>query len=441
MSAAAHLARLLHGRLFRRLFSVRLASQLTDGVFQVALASYALFSADQPSPGAIAAALAVVLLPFSLLGPFAGVFLDRWSRRDVLVWSNLGRVAGAVALAAVVAAGLPDVVFYGLVLACLSVNRFLLAGLSAALPHTVVEEDLVEANSLTPTAGTLAFVVGLALGGGLREVTRHAGWDGNVSVLLGAALGYAAAGALAARIGRSALGPDHDPDRPAVAEAVRHVLVGLWAGLGHLRSRRPPAAALATIASQRYWIGIFSVSLVLLYRNTFHPGDADAAFAGIAAATVAAGAGFLAAAVVTPLATDRFAPRTWIVVLLVAGAVVQLVPVGLYTQTAVVVGSLALGLVSQGIKICVDTIVQAGIDDAFRGRVFSIYDVLFNVAFVAAAATAAVVLPEDGRSHLVLGVVAAGYLVTAAAYWAATRPEQQPRYSSSADGSRSARPG
>jgi MFS family permease len=436
MSAAAHLARLLRGRLFRRLFGVRLASQLTDGVFQVALASYALFSTDQPSPTAIAAALAVVLLPFSVLGPFAGVFLDRWSRRDVLVWSNLVRVGGAVALATVVSAGLPDIVFYGLVLACLSVNRFLLAGLSASLPHAVVEEDLVEANSLTPTAGTLAFVVGLALGAGLRTVARGVGWDGDVAVLVGAALGYAAAGGLASRISRPALGPDYDPDRPAVAQAVRHVFAGLWAGLRHLRGRRQPAAALAAIASQRYWVGIFSVSLVLLYRNAFHPGDADAAFAGLAEATLAAGVGFLAAAVVTPLATERLAPRTWIVVLLSFGAVVQLVPVGLYTPTAVVVGSLALGLASQGVKICVDTIVQSGVDDAFRGRIFSIYDVLFNVAFVAAAASAAVVLPEDGRSHVVLAVVAAGYVLTAAAYWAATRPARQPRYSPSAAGSR-----
>lgn len=437
MSAAAHVARLLRGRLFRRLVSVRLASQFTDGVFQVALASYALFSTDQPSPGAIAAALAVVLLPFSVLGPFAGVFLDRWSRRDVLVWSNLVRVAGAIALAAVVAAELPDVAFYGLVLACLSVNRFLLAGLSAALPHTVVEEDLVEANSLTPTAGTLAFVVGLAVGAGVRGLAKHSGWGGDVAVLLGAAVGYAAAGILARRIARTALGPDYDPDLPGVREAVRHVLAGLWAGLRHLRARRAPAAALATIASQRYWIGIFSVSLVLLYRNAFHPGDADAAFAGLAVATIAAGVGFLAAAVVTPLATDRFAPRTWIVVMLAAGAVVQLVPVGLFTPTAVVVGSLGLGLVSQSIKICVDTVVQSGVDDAFRGRVFSLYDVMFNVAFVAAAATAAAVLPEDGRSHVMLGVVAAGYLVTAAAYWGATRPARQPRYSPSAAGSRS----
>ena len=75
-----------------------------------------------------------------------------------------------------------------------------------------------------------------------------------------------------------------------------------------------------------------------------------------------------------------------------------------------------LGLAAQGIKIVVDTLVQSHVDDAFRGRVFSLYDVLFNVAFVAAAAVGAVVLPLDGKSYAVLGTVALGYLVTALWY-------------------------
>jgi MFS family permease len=423
VSALRHLVRLLHGVWFRRLFTVRVASQLTDGVFQVALASYALFSDDQPSPGAIATALAVVLLPFSVLGPFAGVLLDRWSRRQVLVWGNLARVAIAALVAAVVAAGLPDPVFYGAVLLCLSVNRFLLAGLSAALPHTVEPDDLLTANALTPTAGTLAFIVGLGVGGAVRTLGRGARWDGDVTVLVAAALLYGVAGSLALRIPRRLLGPDLDQARPAVRTAVGGVVSGLVDGLRHLRSRPAPAAGLAVITSHRYWFGISSVALVLLYRNHFHgPDESEAAFRGLTTAALVGGAGFVAAALVTPLVTERLPPRTWVLTLLVVAGVAQLFPAGLYTEGGVLVAAFVLGLASQGIKICVDTFVQEGVDDVFRGRVFSLYDVLFNVAFVAAAATAAVVLPVDGRSYAVLGVLAGGYLLTAVAYARAPRP-------------------
>ena len=165
MDTLRHLVHLLRGQWFRRLFSVRVTSQFSDGIFQVALASYVLFSPEkQPTPGAIALTLTVMLLPFTVLGPFAGVFLDRWPRRQVLAFANLARSAVVLALAGVVAAGVPDLVFYAVVVGCLSINRFILAGLSAALPLTVVDEDLVTANALTPTLGSIAALTGALLG-------------------------------------------------------------------------------------------------------------------------------------------------------------------------------------------------------------------------------------------------------------------------------------
>ena len=423
MTTARHLFHLLRGSWFRRLFAVRVSSQFADGVFQVALASYVIFSPErQPSPAAIAGALATVLLPFSVLGPFVGVFLDRWSRRQILAVSNFVRVALVLVLAAGVAADLGGPLLFGLILACLSVNRFLLAGLSAALPHVVDHEDLVMANAVTPTSGTLAAILGLGVASASRVVWDRLGVDSDVAVLVMAALLYAAAGGLALRIPRDLLGPDYDPTRPAVREAARHVARGLVEGLRHLAARRTAAYGLATIGAQRFFFGMSTVMLILLYRSYFHdPGEPDAAFSGLAVAVVVSGAGFLTAAFVTPFVTERVSLRLWVLSLLAAAAFTQVVPGALFTEPALLVSSYFLGLASQGIKICVDTLVQDSVDDAFRGRVFSLYDVIFNVAFVAAAAVAAVVLPDDGKSYIVLGAVASGYLLTGVGYALATR--------------------
>ncbi len=423
MIALRHLVALLQGRWFRRLFAVRVASQLTDGVFQVALASYVVFSPERaPDAGAIAGALAVVLLPFSALGPFVGVLLDRWSRRQVLAWSNFVRVGLVALLSLAVHAGARGAVVLGLVLVCLSVNRFLLAGLSAALPHVVRDDELVTANALTPTAGTLAFLLGLALGAATRPGWRGLGVDSDVGVLATAALLYGAAGMLALRIPRDLLGPDMPLERSAVRAEVRNVVTGLAAGLRHLAERRPAAYGLTAIGVHRFCYGIWSVSLILLYRNHFHgPGDVDAAFAELSIAVLVSGAGFVTAAVLTPVVTEHLPARTWVLGLLVAAAVTQVVPGALFTRPALLVAAFFLGLASQGIKIVVDTLVQTHVDDAYRGRVFSLYDVIFNVAFVAAAATGAVVLPDTGKSYAVLGAVALGYLLTAGWYAVVTR--------------------
>ena len=146
--------------LFRRLLAVRVATQTSDGVLQIALASFVLFSPErQPDAASVAAVLAITLLPFSILGPFVGVVLDRWSRRQILVvvdlpapcwlsgwrsWSDRACVpAGRAA-------------FYGGVLLAMSLNRFLLAALSAALPHTIDPAEYMVANSVVPTIGPRA---------------------------------------------------------------------------------------------------------------------------------------------------------------------------------------------------------------------------------------------------------------------------------------------
>jgi MFS family permease len=128
------------------------------------------------------------------------------------------------------------------------------------------------------------------------------------------------------------------------------------------------------------------------------------------------------AAVLTPVVTERIAQRTWVLGLLVGAAVTQVFPGALYTEPALLVAAFFLGLASQGIKIVVDTLVQTHVDDVFRGRVFSLYDVIFNVAFVAAAGVGALVLPVDGKSYVVLAAVAVGYLLTALWYARVSRP-------------------
>lgn len=71
MSVVRDLRVLLRFRDFRRLLFVRLLSQGADGVYQIALAAYVVFSPEkQTSATAIASAMAVLLLPYSLVGPF-----------------------------------------------------------------------------------------------------------------------------------------------------------------------------------------------------------------------------------------------------------------------------------------------------------------------------------------------------------------------------------
>jgi MFS family permease len=409
---------------FRRLLATRLAGQLSDGVFQVALASYAFFSPERhASGGAVAAAFAVVLLPYSFLGPFAGVFIDRWQRRQILLVANVLRGLLAVIVAAVVFSPAGSTWFFVSALTVLSINRFVLSALSASLPHVVPDGLLLTANAISPTAGTIAAVTGGGLGVGLRVLVGGASDKSDALVITVAALLYVTAGVLALRLGRTSLGPQATERIARPRKAITDIGRGLIEGLRHL-GRRPLARdALTVIAVNRFFYGIQFVATLLLYRNYFEdPSKPDAGLAGFAIAVSASGVGYLTGAVLTPTAVRRFGRRGWVSGLLIAAAVSVVAFAMPYTEPLLVVCAFVLGVSAQGIKVVVDTTVQAEIDDVYRGRVFSVYDVMFNVTFVAAAVVAATVLPTSGKSYVALTCITIGYVVAAAWYWRQARP-------------------
>ena len=380
---------------FLRLLLVRVLGQVGDGLTQAALASYTLFSDRQADPVELAAAAAVVLLPYSVLGPFVGVLLDRWSRRQVLLVGNASRAVVVLGLALLVGTDAPEVGVYAVVLVALGVNRFLLSGLSAALPHTVPVASLTPANALTPTVGTAAYVVGLGLGGVVRAVAgdgrSDAAADG-LTVAVGALVYVLAAGA-ALLTARPALGPDHRVTPPTP----RHVARGLVDALRHLRERRLASHALAAASLVRWGFGLLAVTVVLTLRNDTHRGDTDEALAAVGLFTAATAAGFLLAAALTPWLVRRLGRRGVVLGSVLAAALclglLPLAPGGELTGCAL---GLLGGLAAQTVKVCTDALVQAEVDDDFRGRVFSVYDLAFNVAVVTATVLVAVGADDRG---------------------------------------------
>ncbi|MEU9588274.1 MFS transporter [Streptomyces sp. NPDC048219] len=413
MAVVRDLRILLRLKGFRRLLAVRLLSQGADGVYQVALATYVVFSPEkQTSAAAIASAMAVLLLPYSLVGPFAGVLLDRWRRRQVFLYGNLLRALLASVTAVLMVASVPEWLFYVSALCVTAVNRFVLAGLSAALPRVVDAERLVIANSLSPTAGTLAATAG----GGLAFVVRLVVADSDAAVVLLAAALYLCGALASLRLAVQLLGPDEAMVRPHLASALAGTARDLVAGVRHLLAppRRRAAWSLATMTLMRFCYGALLVLLLMLCRYAL-TSETDEGLALLGLALGVSGAGFFAAAVITPWAAGRLGPGRWMAVCAATAAV--LVPaLGLPFATApLLAAAFVLGLTTQGSKIATDTIVQSSVADAFRGRIFSVYDVLFNVAFVGAAGVAALILPPDGRSVPLIVTVAAVYGAVAVA--------------------------
>ncbi|HUA29816.1 MAG TPA: MFS transporter [Streptosporangiaceae bacterium] len=409
---------------FRRLFTTRLISQAGDGIVTAGVGTYVFFNATTfPNPTAAAAAFTVLYLPYSIIGPFAGVLIDRWSRRQILVLSALVRSVFVAATAAVMATGTRGLPLYVAVLFVLGVNRFFLAALSAALPHVVVENKLVMANSVSPTVGGIVSAIGGIVALGLNAATGDTERGAAITLLVAGGC-YVAASLVATTMRRDLLGPVRDPGAPAprpLFSDIASVSRDLVAGARYAVSNRGPGAALAATGGSKFLFGILSVLSILLYRNYFFPASATRAEGHVAVLATVSAVGYGCALLVVPPLTRRLSKPTVISLLLTVSAVATAVFGETFIQIAYLAFGFCLYLSSQGVAICATTILQEQVDDAYRGRLFAFYDVMFNVSLAAGALLSVAFMPVNGRSPGVIAGVAAGYAVVAGGYWLLSR--------------------
>jgi MFS family permease len=377
---------------FWRLLELRTATQFGDGLFQAGLAGGLLFNPERAAdPWAVAGAFAVLFLPYSVLGPFAGALLDRWDRRTVLIVANAARLVLVLGVAAMLAAGARDLFVLCGALIVNGFSRFVTSGLSAALPHVVPRSQIVTMNSVATATGAGATF----LGANFMLLPRWIVGSGDsaaATVIFLVAIPIAVALALSVRFPRHVLGPDH----AAAHGSVVHAVATGWAdGVRTVAETPSVAATLSGLAAHRMVFGINSLLVLVIVRHTGAEG-----FAGLGTAVVfvaATGIGSFLANVLAPPTVRRWGRYATANVALLCAALIQLAGATLNLAVMVFCG-FCLGLAGQMVKLCADTAMQIDVGDALRGHVFAVQDSLFWMAFIVAVTAAAAVIPPDGRS-------------------------------------------
>ncbi len=394
--------------------------QLTDGIFQSALASFVLFSPErQPDAKSAAVAFAVVLLPYSLVGPFVGTILDRISRQRVILFANLFRALVLIFIAGLVRNGATGIELTIFVLLAFGVNRLILAGLSAGLPllidttGTQGRNNLVSINATTVTGGTVFVVLGGGIGIGLRGLLEgqvNANQADGILISLAAAC-FFIAGLLALRLKKEQLGPlEHEVSRQSVFAAYQEMVDGAK----FLYKIRDCFLGITATAVQRGGLTALTLMALLLNRNTFNdPANPESGLAGFAFAITVAGIGITIGAVIAPFGVKRFGRHAWIRYSLYASAVVPIALAFEQNELLLVATGFFTGMAGQGVKVTNDALVQSKIVDEFRGRVFAVYDVMVNAGIVSGAIIAAFVLPPNGVSAVLPALIAVVYVIVA----------------------------
>lgn len=410
---------------YRRLLGIRLFAQSGDGAVQAGLASLVFFSPERSATAmGVAVAVAITVLPYSIIGPFAGVILDRFARRELLVAANVARAVLTAGMALGIALGISLVWVATIFLVVLALNRFVLAGLSASLPGVISGQHLMVANSVTPPWGTLSAALGTVVALILRRIVGANDTTDAVIVAIGAAL-YVASALVTTTMNRALMGPDTSPTPDSVKDstsptvmndsretsgkaetalprrakvfhivtALRTELAATAEGVTYLAKHPVALRVLGSLAAHRLVFGAMLSLMVVLSRNVFRdPHDPDAGLALVSTAMFAVAVGFTIAVVTTNSAVARTSIRWW----LAFGFIVGTTGVGIFalvgSEFTFLVAAAAVGFSGQGSKIITDSVLMAEINDTHRGRVFAIYDTLFNVCLALSAAIAALFL-------------------------------------------------
>lgn len=385
---------LLAERDYRKLLASQFTSQAADGVAQGVIASrLVLDPLTEGTPGRILSLFALTLLPYSLLSPFMGVFVDRWDRRRLLVATNVARALLLFSFPAWTQALSPDLALMLAVLGLLGFGRLFHTTKGAVLPVVLHEHHLVRGNTLSSVGGTLSVlaggVVGLWLGGAVDP--------GSALALTGILYVLAAA---FARLIRADLAHEHTAF-VRLSQALARVAADLVDGFRVVRSRRPAAIALVSIFSMRTITVLVAIGVILTIKTEF---TGERVSGGIALG--AAGAGAFVASLAAPRLGDRFANRQLIVAgFVIAGTgIVALAGVG--SLPAVLGLMVALGFGGFISKVAADSEIQGTLPDIYRGRAFALYDILYNMASIVAGSVVVLFESANLRTLLVISGVA-----------------------------------
>lgn len=352
---------LLRRRNFALLWVGGLVSIAGDYVLYAALPYfvYQVTGSTVATAGMIAAELA----PGILLGSLAGVFVDRWDRRRVLVVSNALQAAAVSSLLLVSSQGWLWLVYVAAAVAS-ALASFSTPAEGALLPTLVDDEDLVPANALNVLNNRIGRLAGLPLGAALL------GAFGLPAVVLVDCVSFLLAAALIAGIALPARGRAAVDDEAAKAGALAGTAwVAFWVdwldGLRIVRHDRTIAVVFLVLGLMTFGGTMLDPLTVAWVRDILGGGAQMYALLMVVHAAFGIAGSLLVGAL-----GRRMTPRALMGWTGVLAGVVTMIKYNVPLVPVAIAMSASAGVTNVISSVGVETLVQRSVPDEYRGRVY-----------------------------------------------------------------------
>jgi MFS family permease len=400
----------LKNRNFLTLWSGQVFSQLADKVYlvlMIALIASRFQNQNQPISGWVSAIMVAFTIPAVLFGSLAGVFVDRWPKKAVLVATNILR--GVLVLAVPLLLGLTQnwsplyhlpigfFVLLGVTFLVSTLTQFFAPAEQAVIPLIVERGNLLSANSLYTTTMMASLIVGFAVGDpllALADTLVHRlgmNWDFGKELVVGGSYAIAGLLLLLLKTGENKEEPEEEPP---------HVFADILDGLLYVKHHRRVRNALIQLVILLSVIAALSVLAVRLAETL--PGLKASQFGFLLAA---GGLGMAGGAAILGhwgqhISHNRLSLYGSIGM---AGALAGL---ALFTQSLWIafVMTILAGVFAALVAIPMQTTIQAETPTEMRGKVFGLQNNAINIALSLPLALAGVAETMVGLKTVFLGL-------------------------------------
>jgi MFS transporter, DHA3 family, macrolide efflux protein len=343
----------------RRLWLAQVISVFGDFLALFGVLTYASFELHA-SAAQVSGITIAFMLPFAIVGPLAGVFVDRWNVKRTMIWSDLLR-AGLVLLL-IPARGLREI--YILLFLMSTVSAFFVPAQSVTVRTIVPPNGLIAANALLQQAMQLARIASPAAAAAL------VGWLGVAACYILDTVSYFASAAMIAAIAIA-----RAPAAPRPGHPVRAVLADLWAGVTFIFTHPILTFVILAMAAGMFAVSCFAPLIAVYVRDILH--STPIVF-GIVNAMI--GVGMIAGTLVTTKLASRAAKGHLVLFGLVTMGVSVLVLAAIRSIPAAGLGMFGVGIGVVFVFVSASTMVQGLTPIDLVGRVSASLWALLSVA-------------------------------------------------------------
>jgi len=366
---------------FFRLWWAQLISQFGDRVHQMALIG--LIAERTPgSAWELAKLLSFTIIPVFIIGPIAGVYVDRWDRRRTLFVCDFLRGLLVLSIPFVFIYRESMLPIYVVVFFAFCLSRFYVPAKMSIVPDLVDDKNLLTANSLLTTTGMLAFVLGCAMGGFLVDLFGAQGGFiiDSVTFFVSGLLVFSIPSPLKLTLNKAKISR---AGQEVIGILKKSLMTEIREGLQYLIAHKEIRFIISMLFTLFAAAGAIYIVIIVFIQQSFQSVTKDL---GILA--VLLGMGLFGGVLVHGRYGKEMAwYKTTFICLILGGWALILFALIVHRYPNIILAgllSLLLGLISGPIFIAANTVAQQVCKENMRGKVFSALEVVIHFAFLAA---------------------------------------------------------